>query len=496
MDEITKEVVRPREPQTGITNILDNFTRTAETEGLILDTQRSAYTMCLIVYSGGAWVLTWEYGSVFEDPEVVQRTYLAHPGSHVHLLSVRPNQFAPDLRSNYVCSLEELPWYKHSWFRDNVMRWIEHFPAPSESTKGLLAYYQTPEKRARDIRTPIKPGKYLKKFFSDVLTDEEIHEAALEWSTHFALREVKITQDADEIVQIYRGAYLGSCMHFGQGGWSGSCHPARVYAGPDLGIAYIGPIDNIDARCLVWPEKKIYFAKWYGDGPRLEAALIDAGYKEGYATDFHSARIQRIEYGRGFVVPYVDVADEAEDNGTYLVLSYSGDVNLRNTNGLSYDEDDTECDDCARDYNSSDEGYVTASGRNICDRCYKRNYFTCEGTNEVYNNDHLVWMDGETYCSSYANEHFTYCEYEDEYVKNEDIVETVEDESVSIQYARREGFHCALSDRWDLDKSHRIRLSDGRYISTASLPELQDFLDAEGVNIATSFTAPDARLAA
>ncbi|WP_189417262.1 hypothetical protein, partial [Mesorhizobium sp. M1C.F.Ca.ET.193.01.1.1] len=118
---------------------------------------------------------------------------------------------------------------------------------------------------------------------------------------------------------------------------------------------YIGPIDNIDARCLVWPERKLYYAKWYGDGPRLEAALINAGYKEGYASDFHSARIQRIEYGRGFVVPYCDVADEAEDDGTYLVLSYSGSVNLRSTNGLSYDDEDTECDDCARDYDSDEE---------------------------------------------------------------------------------------------------------------------------------------------
>ncbi|TIW53832.1 MAG: hypothetical protein E5V54_24020 [Mesorhizobium sp.] len=492
MDEITKEVVRPREPASAITEIQPRVTRTVETEGLRLFHDDDSYTLALLVHPGNQWALVYDYSNHCQ-PDFIA---LAYPNSHIHLLAVRPVDFTPDLRARYNASIDELPWSRHDWFRDNVMRWIEHFPAPSETTAGLLAYFQTPEKRARDIRTPIKPGKYLKKFFADVLSDEEIHEAALEWSTHYAKREVKITQDADEIEKVYRGNYNGSCMHFGSGGWSGSCHPARAYAGPDLGIAYIGDIDKVDARCLVWPERKLYYAKWYGDGPRLEAALIDAGYHEGYATEFHSARIRRIEYGRGFVVPYVDVADEAEDDGTYLILSYSGDVNLRNTNGLSYDDEDTECDDCARDYDSSDEGYTTASGRNICDRCYDRRYFTCEGTNEVYDNDYRVTVGDEYYCSEYANEHFTYCEYEDEYVKNEDIVETVEDESVSIHYARREGFHCALSDRWDLDRSHRIRLSDGRYISTASLPELRDFLDAEGVEIATSINSSTDRLAA
>lgn len=495
MDEITKEVVRPREPAELITKIAENLTRTVETAGLDLNiTSPHHVTLTVIVEPGDSVYFTYDTSSYFH-PDATIRSSVLSPNRHVHLLAVRTGQYVPDVRTQYIESLDDNPWWKHGWFRRNALIWAEHFPAPSETTKGLLAYYQTPEKRARDIRTPIKPGKYLKKFFGDILSDEEIHEAALEWSTHFAVREVKITQDADEIETLYRGNYLGSCMHFGPGGWSGSCHPARVYAGPDLGMAYIGPLDKADARCLVWPEKKIYYAKWYGDGPRLEAALIAAGYSSAYNEEFFGARIRRIVYGRGFVVPYVDVTDEAEDEGNYLVLRYSGSVNLRNTNGLSFDTEDMECDDCGRDYDSDDEGYTTYTGRAICDRCYDRNYFTCQGTDDVYPDSESIRVNGNLYSEDYAREHFFYCEYSSRYVPHDETVETVDGETVAEEYAQRHGFHCAYSEQWDLDMSHRIRLDDGRFVSSESFHDLHTFLQGEDVSIAQTLPTTD-RLAA
>ncbi len=56
------------------------------------------------------------------------------------------------------------------WFFNNFRRWAEMLPAPSETLPGRLAYYQSVEKRVRDIRTPIKPGKWLQKVFGDILT--------------------------------------------------------------------------------------------------------------------------------------------------------------------------------------------------------------------------------------------------------------------------------------------------------------------------------------
>jgi hypothetical protein len=227
------------------------------------------------------------------------------------------------------------PWANYDFWRNNWLRHVEHMVQPSAQHPGYVTYYQNAEKRARGIRTPIKPSRYLNKFFSDILKPEEINDFGVLWATQTMPPELRVTQDADEIETVYRGAYLGSCMHFGDGGWSGPCHPARVYAGPDLGIAYIGDTDDAAARCLVWPDKKLYYPKFYGDFRRMRLALEAAGYSDGSEDDFVGSRLQRIEYRKGFVAPYLDFCAYANDDGEFLVTSYHGRIGCRNTNGLS-----------------------------------------------------------------------------------------------------------------------------------------------------------------
>ncbi|WP_349434261.1 hypothetical protein [Pararhizobium sp. A13] len=227
------------------------------------------------------------------------------------------------------------PWRDCDWWKNNYLRWVEHMPAPSVKHPGLLMYFQSPEKRARDIRTPIKPGKYLTKFFSDVLTGEEINNFAVMWSNMATPPKLSVTMDADEIEQLYKGKHNGSCMHFANDGYSGDQHPARAYAGPDLAQAYIGDLDCADARCLVWPEKMIYYPKFYGDYRRLESALEVAGYKRASEDAFIGARIQRLPYKGTFVAPYLDVGGSLKDDGEYLSISDDGGYPCRETDGLA-----------------------------------------------------------------------------------------------------------------------------------------------------------------
>jgi len=56
------------------------------------------------------------------------------------------------------------------------------------------------------------------------------------------------------------------------------------------------------------------------------------------------------------------------------------------------------CDDCG-DYYDNEYCRSTASGADICDRCYYDSYFTCEDCGEVYHNDDMGGCEDGCYCN-------------------------------------------------------------------------------------------------
>lgn len=463
-------------------------TMTEPTKGLIWG-QPGHYGTVFLGFGAAAGDSPAVFCQHAEDP--AHFAHMLRYRQRLHILTIPEGVEYGDYYSNELLpTINDNPWIGHQWFRENLTRWAEHLPRPSKTVPGLLAYFQTPEKRARNIRTPIKPGKYLQKFFADLLTQEEIHELGLEWSNHFALRKLTITQDADEIERVYRGRHNGSCMYFGSGDYAGSEHPARAYAGPDLGIAYIGEENNADARCLVWPEKKIYYPKWYGDGPRLEAALEAQGYKVGDEDDFNGARMQRIEYGDGFVVPYVDVCEYARDDGRYLILGDSMDVYLRNTSGISF-----EAHHCARCGDAVSEYGVTTvnDGESVCDHCLSKHYFFCEGYEEYFpEGDRADTPEGTSYSYQYVRNHgfFFYCPETDLYYPEAsyDEVTLVEGGTCVSTHAEDNGFYCEYHEEWSLEVDNKLTLSDGSTIHDAALEDgdyLTDWLERQGATLGT-----------
>ncbi|WP_062227633.1 hypothetical protein [Aureimonas frigidaquae] len=279
------------------------------------------------------------------------------------------------------------PWAEHQFFMHNYDRWVLHMPTLSVKHPGLVSYYQSEEKRGRNIRTPIKPGRYLKKFFGELLDEETIQSLAIEWETWATPPELNVTQDADEIETVYRDG-PHSCMAYSASHFEGCCHPARVYAGPDLAIAYIGPKNDAAGRVVVWPEKKIY-STIYGDIHRTKAALHAAGYKEiENNEEFDGARIRSIYDSRlgCYVVPYLDTHDYAEDAGQYLVLDDSGGIHCRWTNGTNVEdpEPSSDCDECGDNTPDSNLSYVRDHGE-FCPHCVETYTFLCD---ETFNRHH------------------------------------------------------------------------------------------------------------
>jgi len=292
------------------------------------------------------------------------------------------------------------PWYDASpeWWAGHraTMSLFEHMSAKHP---GMISYTENADKGEQDKQAPaMSPGRFLKKFYSDVLKDEDIERWVAKCSSLNGEIDLHITADADTIEAVFtngpRSCMAGRASHF-----ASSVHPARVYAGPDLAVAYLGdPEEGVSARCVVWPAKQRY-STIYGDISRMELALSAAGYERGGTA---GARIQRIEHDEGhnvFVVPYVDGANYAceDDDGEYLIIGGGcSDISLSMTDGLSCDmeEDTTSCDDCGERVHDEDTQYIESRDITVCEYCCGNNYTYISQLHSYYHDDELTEVHG------------------------------------------------------------------------------------------------------
>ena len=431
-----------------------DYERDADGRCIQKEEARFSYAWVLSTPSGSGYYSKGETADPIKHAEQILRDY--EQGALIHLLAMPEGKDfydeSEDAPGPYYVLSQASPWHRERWFQKRLHLLAEVLPRQSNKFPGLVAYYQTPQKRAEGVLTPIKPGKFLKKFFGDVLTEEQIQDLGMKWIEWSSPPELKWTQDADEIEAIYSNG-PSSCMgkdaaYFSTGG----IHPARVYAGPDLGVAWLGDQKDATARAVVWPEKKIYNTV-YGDYHRLKMAFAAQGWVEG---DLDGARVQRIRFRSGFVMPYVDGCSSAADEDDYLRLGM-GRLCTSNTSGWTesslysctvcdeeVDEDDAHhydgdsyCDCCFHerfrecdvygDYYPSDDGHDGPNDTWISQDAIDRDRaFYCDATEKAYpmrSYDHVVMADGETWERSHAEEHAFECEFSQEWYPNAERVE-------------------------------------------------------------------------
>src|SRR5690606_21500489 len=117
------------------------------------------------------------------------------------------------------------------------------------------AYTPSEDFGMQDRQVRMMPGRYLKKYFSDVLSPEDIQYWALEWANRFAPVDMEIATTPDEIEYVYTNGPR-SCMSYDPSEYSSSCHPVRVYGNSDLAVAYIRNASGaVVGRALIWPSK-------------------------------------------------------------------------------------------------------------------------------------------------------------------------------------------------------------------------------------------------
>lgn len=293
-----------------------------------------------------------------------------------------------------------VPWRQHDTHP-------QHYAHLSLTKPGLIAYSKDAEHGVADRQTVVKPGKYLEEFYQGEFSSSQI---AI-WIGQCGAKHLtlQVTQDRADIRTIYINGPT-SCMKAKFDCLP--CHPAEVYAGPDLALAYYGDKSNACARAVVWPDKKIY-SRLYGNEHVLVALLKQAGYERG---SLQGARVLKISCDRGYVMPYVDYLDYCDIGRKYITLG-DGDRSCQNTDGFTrdyctrddHDDDDPEvdyvnCTNCRTMYDpeADDAG-------EFCPSCMEDRY-SCEHCGEgIWSND-VVRVNDSYYCADCAHsEHDRLC---------------------------------------------------------------------------------------
>ncbi len=177
-----------------------------------------------------------------------------------------------------------------------------HFPHISKEDAALIAYTQSPDKGARDIKTKIKPGAYLKKFFSDRLSAPDIARLANAYRTLTGGdgTTLHIATTPEECVEAYK-ANTGSCVSYANGGFSGHIHPASIYGDPDpqfVTVAYLKRAGRITAKALVNRAKR-HYQSLHGDTATLTTMLLAQGYTVGSAHSLNGLFLHAILNTKG-----------------------------------------------------------------------------------------------------------------------------------------------------------------------------------------------------
>lgn len=431
---------------------------------------------CLFAAGKEAADFCVEWNAVYSDP--------------YHQVKLQPRRVADDGSwqerecARFVSGeYKRLPWEGLAWF-DNKAETALHFAHVSTEDGAKVAYTEDAVKGQADRQTRIKPGKYLAKFFADVLSTEEIARLSAEYSKAYEDNELKFAHDADQWEHVYTNG-PSSCMSKSLSYYNSSVHPVRVYAAGDLALAYLEREGEITARAIVWPEKKIH-SRIYGDNVRLRGMLEDAGFSEG---DLDGAKLLRIEEGNGFVMPYVDGADGAKDDGDYLILG-RGRICTGNSCGLS--EEGYSCSCCAS-FVSEDDCRSNDNGEMFCDSCYSDNYSYCEYYEEDYPAEGFrEVIIGRTssgrvrtqYWSEDAQDNHAFvCDKTGDLYQEDLRVEMSNGDSWNQYTFEDEGFTCEGSDEcYPIDEA--VRLEDGTLWS-------QSHFDDYGVEIDGKFYDKD-----
>ena len=203
-------------------------------------------------------------------------------------------------------------WIGKEWW-DNEHN-PHHFAHVSAADPAQIGFTLDDRNGVADVQTHMKPGKYLTKFFGEVLTKERIREAAMQHSMEYEQTELKFATTAEEIQRVYKPRIGMSCF-------SGSTK-ANLYSSGDFAVAYIERDGEITARCVCSPVKQIY-TRQYGDSERLMRLLDNAGfsYADWNSKKWLGLRLVKALHWPGFYTDFGHGVENHPDDPRYMIIA-------------------------------------------------------------------------------------------------------------------------------------------------------------------------------
>jgi len=292
-----------------------------------------------------------------------------------------------------------LPWASAPWWTELSSIHKDHFPHVSLQKQALVAFTENDEKGSADIQTPLKPGKYLERFFTDEklankLDEYTVRDLCTVFASKFESQDLYITCDPEEIEEIYTTG-PNSCMSKKASDYGVAVHPSRAYAAGDLSLAYLRRKGRIVARCLVWPDKHLH-NNIYGDSALMQPILRKAGYKCAAPI---GARLLKIVQQAGpdliFTVPHIDNASAVVDKGEFLEIRNFDERDesmIKIGSGTGKTEVACQCPECnsIRAKTKLKPYFVRNKANAACPVCIKDKAFQCEITGNYHPKDELL----------------------------------------------------------------------------------------------------------
>jgi hypothetical protein len=165
-------------------------------------------------------------------------------------------------------------WHRESWAIN------DHFAHISADDDSKIAFTRDGEHGRDDIQTRMNPGRYLTRYYSETLSEDDIKFWCAKWDE--GKHTLEIAMGSEQIQWVFENG-PNSCMAHNASEYDSPCHPVRVYGAGDLGVAYMMDGDDVTARCVVFPARNVH-CRIYGDESRFQPLLIAAGYSRGGLT--------------------------------------------------------------------------------------------------------------------------------------------------------------------------------------------------------------------
>lgn len=360
-------------------------------------------------------------------------------------------------------------------------------PDRSKNVVGGISIYQNKTKKDKDIRTPYsKIGRAFKAMFP------EISDAMLEkWVDAYRAKfpvlnyTLKEGRDGADFKRAYshnqapmqnpyttssRKSLANSCMRYEFNNLP--IHPTEVYASGDFFILWTETeAGQIASRCVVYheegsaPQAGPVYGVCESSIDMIELKLKDMGAVLYPDSSWLGAKVNKVPHKHGGIIgPYIDGHYQGlKDEGDYLTVCQDSkaDYDASNYSGVLGDNNYAYCTICGEGMDEGDE-YTGPDGNCYCEECYNERFRYCNHYDEHVESDgddgaevnirpHRLgrngWLHGWV-CQQALEEHYTYCEEEDEWFPYEHVIELADGSGyVSTRYLEDGGEYVVCEDK-------------------------------------------------